>query len=76
MSELQQLSSEWESIVAEIEEKLLTLKAPELNDVYAALGITVDEHYKGLPRKLRRLILQYIGELSQERMKECLFCWD
>lgn len=44
---------------AEIE-KLLTLKAPDLNDVCAALGLTVEERDKDLPRKLRRLILQYI----------------
>ena len=54
------MSPEWESVVAEIEEKLLTLKAPDLNDVCAALSITVQERDKDLPRKLRRLILQYI----------------
>ncbi len=60
MSKLQQMSSEWESIVAEIEEKLLTLKAPDLNDVCEALSLTVDERDQDVPRKLRRLIIQYI----------------
>lgn len=69
MSELQQMSPEWESIVAEIEEKLLTLKAPDLNDVCAALSLTVDERDKDSSRKLRRLVLQYIegeGIISRE----------
>lgn len=69
MSELQQMSPAWESFVAEIKEKLLTLKASELINVCATLSLTVDEHDKDLPRKLRRFILQYIegeGIISRE----------
>lgn len=42
----------------QIEEKLHTLSAPELNEVCAALDLVVDESDRDLPRKLRRLILQ------------------
>lgn len=41
--------------MVEIEEKLLTLLAPQLNDVCA---VKVNESERDLPRKLRRLILQ------------------
>ena len=53
MSNVQEMSSDWESTVAEIEEKLLTLKAPDLNDVCAGLGLTVDRRERDVPRKLR-----------------------
>lgn len=54
------MSLEWESVVTEIEEKLLALKEPDLNNVCAALDLRVEEHNKNLPRKLRRLILQFL----------------
>ena len=54
------MSAAWESLVAEIEEKLLTLSAPELTDVCSTLNVTVDESDRDLPRKLRRLILQHV----------------
>ncbi len=54
------MSPEWEMIVAEIEEKLLTLKTPELNTVCSALSLEVDKRDRDLPRKLRRLILQHV----------------
>ena len=60
MSNVQEMSSDWESTVAEIEEKLVTLKAPDLNDVCTGLSLTVDRRDKDVPRKLRRHILQYI----------------
>lgn len=63
------MSSEWENVVAEIEEKLLTLSASELNDICAALSLTVDMSERDLPRKLRKRILQCVeGEevTSQE----------
>lgn len=60
MSNVQEMSSDWESTVAEIEEKLVTLKAPDLNDVCTGLSLTVDRRDKDVPRKLRRQILQYI----------------
>lgn len=69
MSEVQQMSSEWETLVVDIEEKLLTLTAPELNHICRALSLTVEKNDKDLPRKLRRHILQYLeGEdvISQE----------
>lgn len=69
MSKVQQMSSEWETLVAEIEEKLLTLTASNLNDICWALSLTVETSEKDLPRKLRRNILQYLeGEdvISQE----------
>ena len=53
------MSSNWESTVAKIEEKLPTLKAPDLNNVCAGLGLTVDRRDKDVC-KLRRQILQYI----------------
>lgn len=43
MLEVQQMSSDWESIVEEIVEKLLTLKALDLNDICEALSLTVEE---------------------------------
>jgi len=60
MSNVQKMSPDWESTMAEIEEKLLTLKAPELNDVCSELSLTVDGCDKDVPRKLRRQILQYV----------------
>lgn len=54
------MSPEWEKVVRDIEEKLLTLSASDLNDICTALGLTVDENDKELPRKLRRFILQYL----------------
>ena len=54
------MSLAWESVLAEIEEKLLTLSAPRLNDVCEALSVIVKESDKDLPRKLRRLILEYL----------------
>lgn len=49
-----------ESVMEEIEEKLLTLSAPELSDICTVLGLAVDESYRDLPRRLRRIILQYL----------------
>lgn len=67
------MSSEWENVVAEIEEKLLTLSASELNDICAALSLTVDMSERDLPRKLRRRILQYVeGEEVTSREDEGL----
>ncbi len=63
------MSSEWENVVSEIEEKLLTLSASELNDICAALNLIVDKSERDLPCKLRRRILQFLeGEdvTSQE----------
>lgn len=60
MSKVQQMSPDWEQLLEEIEEKLLTLLAPDLNEICAALSLAVDESEKDLPRKLRRRILQYL----------------
>jgi len=57
MSKVQQMSSVWETLVAEIEEKLLTRTASKLNYICWALSLTVEESDKGLPRKLRRHVL-------------------
>ncbi len=69
MSKTPQMSSEWENVVSEIEEKLLTLSASELNEICEALNLIVDKSERDLPRKLRRRILQFLeGEdvTSQE----------
>lgn len=60
MSDTQQMSSVWESVVAEIEEKLLTLKASDLNELCATLSLTIHKDDTDIPRKLRRQILQFI----------------
>ncbi|CAI5672713.1 unnamed protein product [Oreochromis niloticus] len=60
MSKVQQMSPGWEQLLEEIEEKLLTLLAPDLNEICAALSLAVDESEKDLPRKLRRRVLQYL----------------
>lgn len=48
--------------MAKIQEKLLTLLAQELNDIWKTLRVTVDESNRDLPRELRRCILQYLEE--------------
>lgn len=60
MSKTQQMSSDWEEVVGEIEGKLLTLLASELNDICAALDLDVEEREKDSARVLRRRILQYL----------------
>lgn len=60
MAETGLMSPDWESLLAEIEETLLTLSAPELTDICETLSINVNESDKDLPRKLRRLILQHL----------------
>lgn len=65
------MSSEWEKVVEEIEEKLLTLSAPDLNDICAALSLAEDKNEKDSPRMLRRCILQYLeGEDITSREDE------
>lgn len=60
MVEVQEMSSDWESLLTEIEEKLLTFKAPDLLDLCGVIGVAVGEKDKAVPRRLRRLILQYV----------------
>lgn len=60
MSKTQQMSSDWEEVVGEIEGKLLTLLASDLNDICAALNVDVEESEKDSARVLRRRILQYL----------------
>lgn len=55
----QQMSPEWEKLLEEIEEKLITLPCLELVDLCTSLEISVNED-KDSPRKLRRLILQHL----------------
>lgn len=54
------MSSDWEEVVGEIEGKLLTLLASDLNDICAALNVDVEESEKDSARVLRRRILQYL----------------
>ncbi|KAL7842136.1 hypothetical protein SRHO_G00238250 [Serrasalmus rhombeus] len=54
------MSTEWENIIREIEEKLLTLTVSELNGICTALDLTVEKNDQDSPRKLRRHILHYL----------------
>lgn len=54
------MSVTWESTLGQIEEKLLTLPAVELCDLCTMLELPISEEDKHLPRKMRRIILQYL----------------
>lgn len=43
------MSPDWESILGEIEEKLLILSAPELNYISVEVSVNVDECDRDLP---------------------------
>lgn len=53
MWKVRKMSSDQKSIEAEIEEKLQILKALGLNDLCAALSLSVVECDKEIPRKLQ-----------------------
>lgn len=66
MSKVQQMSADCEKVLEGIEEKLLTQSATDLNDMCAALSLTVDKNEKDLPCKLRRRILENLRGTSQK----------
>ena len=70
MTEPQTKSSDWDCVLDEIEEKLLTLSAVELYDVCIALSLTIDERDKDSPRKLRRLIIQYLESDDVNKLED------
>lgn len=68
---LQEMSPDLESVLTEIEEKLLTLKAPDLFDSCVEIGVVVGKKDKAVPRKLRRLILQCVETEEVTSREEC-----